>query len=630
MRGISTDIGVTAATDLRGLFVSRAALAGNVPATALKKLDKTLAWHKLTDLDSVTSAQRMPAALASHFDGNATDARSAVETIVAAANPGSVFRKEGSTFVDIAPAGRAGINDTYQGWELGSTFANMRTAGVRKLVSWSHTPTTVAAVGAALIGTAGLAAFHKLTGSASHTDTATGTGPAAPHAARTSLVAAPAEADPKARLAAIAEIARTQVTGDTDHTSDNKLNPTVAAYMRATEGITPSLSRDWTVDFTAWVCRAAGVPIGTKGAGGVDVRDLLDWASEPGVSAPIATAKLTPGQLLVSTNAAGDLATLDIGVVVKVDGDNMQVVYGNRWVNDSPDGNAVGAVRTVIVSRSAKGLLGVIDPTVKHAPDSSVQPTPLAPTPAPATAPASKPAPHPHGSAALTGATVRRRGTPPPVASATAPTRAQLEDYFNWAASQYATDDAQARELSTLAKNVAAVETHFGLNSLNLWDSNAQTHTPSFGIFQFIKPTFDGFSARAKDANPKAWSDLGHVTWSDWRAQTLTTAWALAQPPSNFSRQNNGWAGEHGRYWSRWSSIYNMVNGRGSVPQGDPRTSSYWSNQLKMPAVESARNGPVEARTVWPQSWYSNGHRLSSSQLHEVVRTGQVYGIPSY
>lgn len=74
---------------------------------------------------------------------------------------------------------------------------------------------------------------------------------------------------------------------------------------------------------------------------------------------------------------------------------------------------------------------------------------------------------------------------------------------------------------------IAKKESNFKAGVANNWDSNARKGTPSKGLFQFIKPTFDSFARHARKADPELWADLGPLNWMDWRQQTLAAAWAI-------------------------------------------------------------------------------------------------------
>lgn len=80
----------------------------------------------------------------------------------------------------------------------------------------------------------------------------------------------------------------------------------------------------------------------------------------------------------------------------------------------------------------------------------------------------------------------------------------------------------------TVLNNIARLESSYNPSAVNNWDSNAQNNTPSYGMFQFIQPTFQSFYDRAAAANPDAFNKLGSKNWKDWKQQANVTAWALA------------------------------------------------------------------------------------------------------
>ncbi len=51
-------------------------------------------------------------------------------------------------------------------------------------------------------------------------------------------------------------------------------------------------------------------------------------------------------------------------------------------------------------------------------------------------------------------------------------------------------------------------------------------------MFQFIEPTFKSMAPQAKSANPAAWAGVSE-SWTDWKAQALTTAWAITHGKGN-------------------------------------------------------------------------------------------------
>lgn len=77
--------------------------------------------------------------------------------------------------------------------------------------------------------------------------------------------------------------------------------------------------------------------------------------------------------------------------------------------------------------------------------------------------------------------------------------------------------------------NIAALESSYNPTAINLWDSNAAKGTPSYGMMQFIEPTFESFYPQAAAARPDLFRELGAKNWKDPQQQIATTAWALSQ-----------------------------------------------------------------------------------------------------
>lgn len=122
-----------------------------------------------------------------------------------------------------------------------------------------------------------------------------------------------------------------------------------------------------------------------------------------------------------------------------------------------------------------------------------------------------------------------------------------IRDMIAWAAQQYG---ANAGVLDGMAK----YESSYNPGVQNNWDSNAAAGTPSYGLMQFIRPTFQSFSQQAKQANPNAWNGLGPLNWRDPKQQALTAAWAI----------KNG----YGSHWSTYSRAQQYAQGYNYKPHG--------------------------------------------------------------
>ena len=102
----------------------------------------------------------------------------------------------------------------------------------------------------------------------------------------------------------------------------------------------------------------------------------------------------------------------------------------------------------------------------------------------------------------------------------------EVDQFIQFAAQAYGADP---KVLSEIARR----ESNFNTGDIaNNWDSNAKKGTPSKGMFQFIQPTFQSMAPQAKAANPGAWAGVSE-NWTDWKAQALTTAWAITHGKGN-------------------------------------------------------------------------------------------------
>ena len=116
----------------------------------------------------------------------------------------------------------------------------------------------------------------------------------------------------------------------------------------------------------------------------------------------------------------------------------------------------------------------------------------------------------------------------------------EVDQFIQKAASAYGVNPQ-------LLSEIARRESNFNTGDVaNNWDSNAKKGTPSKGMFQFIEPTFKSMAPQAKAANPGAWQGVSE-NWTDWRAQALTTAWAISSGKgSHWSTYNSALASAGG------------------------------------------------------------------------------------
>ncbi len=122
----------------------------------------------------------------------------------------------------------------------------------------------------------------------------------------------------------------------------------------------------------------------------------------------------------------------------------------------------------------------------------------------------------------LSGLMVAQAPAAPKAAVPAADTRdlRQIKQFIGKAAQAYGTNPKVLDE-------IARRESTYQSQVVNNWDSNARRGTPSGGMFQFIRPTFNSMAPRARASNPQAWEGLGPLNWMDWRQQALTTSWAI-------------------------------------------------------------------------------------------------------
>lgn len=97
-----------------------------------------------------------------------------------------------------------------------------------------------------------------------------------------------------------------------------------------------------------------------------------------------------------------------------------------------------------------------------------------------------------------------------------------VRDMIAYAADQYGADRG-------LLDSVARLESGYRTNVQNNWDSNAKAGIPSYGLFQFVQPTFASFAREAAKAKPGLWARYnGNFDYRDPRQQALAAAWGFA------------------------------------------------------------------------------------------------------
>lgn len=164
--------------------------------------------------------------------------------------------------------------------------------------------------------------------------------------------------------------------------------------------------------------------------------------------------------------------------------------------------------------------------------------------------------------------------------------------------------------------SIARRESSFNPSALNDWDSNAKRGTPSYGMFQFIRPTFDSFYDKAVKYKPEEFAKLGPKNWKDWRQQALVTSYAL--------KSGNG------GHWATYNDALSDANGqlygaRGGI--GMPPGMA--SNGLSAPSTGM----PLDKRMAGIQMYFADDPSLASaiiSKLSAKYRGDSVEPMPNY
>lgn len=171
-----------------------------------------------------------------------------------------------------------------------------------------------------------------------------------------------------------------------------------------------------------------------------------------------------------------------------------------------------------------------------------------------------------------------------------------------------------------LLANVAKLESSFNPNAINNWDSNAAKGTPSYGLMQFIQPTFESFYRQASQSNPGLFKNLGAMNWKDPKQQIATAAWAFA----------NG----KGSHWATYDKALGMGGGHYEGDGHNHGTSPYaqtYTQQLRL-SPEAARRaaapGSSSLRSDWKDRQMSTNAEMSGFQKEMVRPTNMQQGTP--
>lgn len=113
---------------------------------------------------------------------------------------------------------------------------------------------------------------------------------------------------------------------------------------------------------------------------------------------------------------------------------------------------------------------------------------------------------------------------------------------------------------------IAFYESSYNVKAVNNWDSNAAAGTPSKGLMQFIKPTFDAYARQARAANPGAWKNQGAPNWNNWQHQALAASWAISVG------KGSAWATyDKAKATASQSPLYGKGGGGGGCKQSSTR-----------------------------------------------------------
>jgi hypothetical protein len=116
-------------------------------------------------------------------------------------------------------------------------------------------------------------------------------------------------------------------------------SPRIAQFRSATAG-SPGPG-PWCANFTSWVAREAGAPVGPNGGGFGSVDALYAWAQQAHKTLP-ASATPQPGDLIVWDEHIGIVESVGPnGVVNTIEGNSSDKVSRRQH----PAGSAVGYVR---------------------------------------------------------------------------------------------------------------------------------------------------------------------------------------------------------------------------------------------------------------------------------------------
>lgn len=183
------------------------------------------------------------------------------------------------------------------------------------------------------------------------------------------------------------------------------------------------------------------------------------------------------------------------------------------------------------------------------------------------------------------------------------------QSFGTWAGQQFGINP-------DVLSNIAKYESSFNPGVQNNWDSNASAGTPSYGLMQFIQPTFNSFYDSALKERPKLLASLGEKNWKDWRQQMFVTAYALK------SGAGSHWATYNRALQEAGGNLYGPAVHGGPMPGGGltgPSAVTYGS----MPPVQGAAFDPVRAAKF--QIGFQDEPELANAYINNMQADAAAY-----
>lgn len=185
------------------------------------------------------------------------------------------------------------------------------------------------------------------------------------------------------------------------------------------------------------------------------------------------------------------------------------------------------------------------------------------------------------------------------------------EQFIDWAGLQFGVNPA-------VLSSIAQRESSFNPSAQNNWDSNAAAGIPSYGLMQFIQPTFNSMYDSAMKERPKLLASLGAKDWHDWRQQAFVAAYGLASGA--------------GSQWATYNDALADANGQlrvqaqhgGAIPGGGSPGGSVSIGMGSMPKIQGSAFDPVRAAKF--QIGFADEPDLASAYINNMESDAVKYG----